>query len=196
LVRFFKYIFIIILIASSAYGEKYAGEFLYLGVGARPLAMGGAYIAAEGDAFSSYYNPAGLANLNNFQAAFMHSETFGSLLNHDYFSLARKYGDYVASVSLYRLGGGGIIITEYVDSLDIFRKIREASHADYVFGLSFARNQAAHFSWGLSTKIIYRDIIDYSAWGLGLDAGLRYQVHDNIALGMVVQDLTSTILSY
>ena len=69
-----KYWLLIILFASPVFAEKYAGEFLYLGVGGRPLAMGGAYVAATGDAFSAYYNPAGLIDLDNYQGAFMHSE--------------------------------------------------------------------------------------------------------------------------
>ena len=191
-----KYFLLCIILTTPVWAEKYAGEFLYLGVGARPLALGGAYIAADGDAFSGYYNPAGLINLNHYQSAFMHSETFGSLLNHDYLSVVKKQGENVAAVSLYRLGGGGIIITEYVDSLDIFRMVREASHADYVVGFSFARKQTNRLDWGLTAKVIYRKIIDYSAWGIGLDAGMRYRVHDNITVAAVAQDLTGTVLSY
>jgi hypothetical protein len=195
-VKAIKYFLFCIIISSPVFAEKYAGEFLYLGVGARPLALGGAYIAADGDAFSSYYNPAGLINLDNYQAAFMHSETFGSLLNHDYFSVAKKQGENVAAISLYRLGGGGILITEYVEQLDKFQIVREASHADYMAGFSYARKLNKRLNWGITAKLIYRKIIDYSAWGIGLDAGMRYRVCDNITVAAAAQDLTGTVLSY
>ena len=124
----------------------------------------------------------------------MHSETFGSLLNHDYIVAVKRHGDNVASVSLYYLGGGGILITE--EYMGTFRVVDEASHADYVVGLSFARKQNERIDWGLTTKFIYRDIIDYSAWGIGLDAGMRYRVRDDITAALVMQDLTGTVLVY
>ena len=39
---------------------KYAGEFMYVGAGARSLALGGAYSALAGDVTTAYWNPAGL----------------------------------------------------------------------------------------------------------------------------------------
>ncbi|MCP4582600.1 MAG: hypothetical protein GY839_13405 [candidate division Zixibacteria bacterium] len=187
-------ILIIFICVSSAMAEKFAGEFLYLGVGGRPLAMGGAYIAAEGDIFSSYYNPAGLTDVENYQAAFMHSETFGSLLNHEYVSLARNQYGGVAALSISRLGGGGILVTE--PNNGVFRVVEEESHADYVVGFSYGRKQNSKLDWGLSAKAIYRKIVASSAWGIGLDAGLRYRVRDDIIAAVVFQDLTGTVLSY
>lgn len=189
-----KTLLLFLLLALPVGAEKFAGEFLYLGVGARPLSLGGTYTAAEGDIFSSYYNPAGLNDLEGYQAAFMHSETFGSLLNHDYIAVAKGQFNGVAALSFYRLGGGGILITEKVN--DEFRVKREASHADYVFGFSYGRQQSPRVSWGLSVKLIYRKIIDTSAWGIGLDAGMRYHFRDDVVAALVVQDLTGTVLSY
>ena len=42
--------------AGTGFG-KYAGEFMSLGVGARPLSMGGAYVALANDVTSGYWNP-------------------------------------------------------------------------------------------------------------------------------------------
>jgi hypothetical protein len=182
------------LLVSPAFAEKFAGEFLYLGVGGRPLAMGGAYTAADGDVFSSYYNPAGLVDISSYQAAFMHSETFGSLLNHDFFSVAKRHNGGVASVSLYRLGGGGILVTE--EYLGKFRVVEEESHVDYVGYFAYGREQSDLFDWGLTAKAIHRKIVDYTAWGIGLDAGLRYRPLDGLTAAVVMQDLTGTVLSY
>lgn len=78
-----KIIFVVVILtivsAFPSNAAKYAGEFLYLGVGGRPLALGGAYVAESGDVLSGYYNPAGLSAIKGQQALFMHSETFGSL---------------------------------------------------------------------------------------------------------------------
>jgi hypothetical protein len=191
----FKISFIfLILMTAPLVAEKYAGEFMYLGVGARPLALGGAYTASDGDIFSTYYNPAGLTSLTGYQAAFMHSETFGSLLNHDYIAIAKSQFNGVAAVSMYRLGGGGILVTE--EHLGIFRVKKEASHADYVFSFAYGHKQTPRLDWGATAKIIYRKIVDVSAQGIGLDAGLRYRLRDDLTAALVMQDLTGTILSY
>jgi hypothetical protein len=185
---------ILAILFSPAIAEKYAGEFLYLGVGGRPLALGGAYTAANGDVFSSYYNPAGLVDLTGYQAAFMHSETFGSLLNHDYFTVARKQYGGVASISLYRLGGGGILVTE--EYLGKYRVVTEESHVDYAAYFAYGRNQSSRLDWGATAKIIRRKIVDYTAWGVGIDAGIRYRPMENLTAAAVMQDLTGTVLSY
>lgn len=40
-----------------------------LGVGGRPLALGGAYTAIADDAYAPYWNPAGVANISRFRAS-------------------------------------------------------------------------------------------------------------------------------
>lgn len=186
--------FIILLIFPQAIAEKYAGEFMYLGAGARPLALGSAYTAVAGDPYASYYNPAGLATLIGRQAAFMHSETFGNLLNHDYIALAQSKLNGVAAISLFRLGGGGILITE--EYMGTYRVKDVASHADYVLTLSYGRKQTSRLDIGVSAKLIYRSIIDYSAKGIGFDAGARFRVAEGFYGALTARDMTGTILSY
>ena len=50
-----------------------AGAFLRVGVGARPLGMGGAFTAISNDVYGSYWNPAGLGQLNSVQLMGMYS---------------------------------------------------------------------------------------------------------------------------
>jgi hypothetical protein len=189
---------ILLGIAVQSQAAKYAGEFLTLGVGARPISLGGAYVAQSGDALSGYYNPAGLAALSGPQAFFMHSETFGALLNHDYLAYARPMGDgdhrAALAISLYRLGGGGIIVTGSRDGR--FYQIKEESHADYAGYFSYGRAFGERFSAGVSAKLIYRDIVDESAFGLGLDIGALASPLRWLDIGLNIQDATTTLLSY
>ena len=103
----------VLFLASTTFAAKYAGEAFTLGAGARALALGGAFVAVSDDPSGLYYNPSGLGLIQQRQVTLLHSETFGSLINHDYIAYAQpitirnRSGAIAAGV--YRVGGGGII---------------------------------------------------------------------------------------
>ena len=99
------------------------------------------------------------------------------------------------AVSLYRLGGGGIIITT-MDPDGTIRKVGEESHADYVGYFSYSRLFGRKLSAGLTAKLIYRNIIDESAAGIGFDIGALYTLTDWADVGVNLQDAPGTVLSY
>ncbi len=187
------------MFASAVNGAKYAGEFLNLGAGGKPLALGGSFMAANENVLAGYYNPAGLSVINRSQAVFMHSESFGSLLNHDFLAYSRPLDSgtrkAALGVSLYRLGGGGIYVTG-IDQNNRFYVIREESHADYAAYFSYGRSFSERLSGGISAKLIYRDIVDESAVGLGIDLGALYSPKKWLSFGISLQDITTTLLSY
>ena len=71
------------LSAAPASATKYAGEFLRIPVGARAIAMGGAFSAVSDDATAPYWNPAGMVYLPYREVIVQHAEQFGRVLNHD-----------------------------------------------------------------------------------------------------------------
>ncbi len=90
---------IVLLIMLSSQGQaKYAGAFLEIGVGARPMALGNAYTAMFGDGFSFYWNPAGLASLNNFSLIAQHTKLFNGLESHNVIGITRPIigGSYIS----------------------------------------------------------------------------------------------------
>ncbi len=94
--------------AQTVFG-KYAGEFMAIGIGGRPLGMGGAFTGIANDVTSGYYNPAGLANINYPQLSLMHSEQFGNLVNYDYGAVAIPFQeDMTFGLSVMRLAVDGI----------------------------------------------------------------------------------------
>lgn len=189
-----------LLVPASLFGAKYAGEPFSLGVGAGPLGMGGAVVAGPYNATASYWNPAGLAFVRNRQLQTMHAETFGSLLNHDFVGYSSNNGKQTGlngfGAYLYYLGGGGIKITERdADSLWPY-VVREENHFDLMLGASLAGKLRDNLAYGLTAKLIYRDIAVETAYGLGLDAGVIYKVDSIITTALVITDLTSTFLAY
>ena len=190
----------VLFFCTSANAAKFSGESFSLGVGARGLAMGGAVIAGPFDGTASYWNPAGMNYLNHRHIIAMHAETFGSLLNHDYVayidSRPREKGKISAfGFYFYYLGGGGIKITQ----LNQFNRpfvVREESHADILLAASLSGKISPKLDFGITAKIIYRDIGTESGQGLTMDAGLLYQLNQAIRLGLMVSDVTSGFIRY
>jgi len=203
LVSMFRALFAIVLIlvtASPVIAAKFASDAFSLGVSGRGLAMGGAVVAGPFDMSAPYWNPAGMNYLQHRSLTAMHAETFGSLLNHDFIayvdsrdrenSMVTAFGTY-----LYYLGGGGIKIT----ALDVNNRpyvVREESHGDYLLGFSISGRKWRKVDFGITAKIIYRDIGTESGVGLTVDAGLLYPIRENITLGMMVSDATTGFIRY
>lgn len=196
------------LLLSSAplFGAKYAGEFLSLGVGARALGMGGAFVGIADDASACFWNPSGLAQLNRKQLSFMHAETFGSLLNQDFLAVAiplkQETPSSALAFSLQRLGGGGIKITDLekkgipISDTNRVVLLREENHADYALFLSYSRHMRPRFFWGANLKLIYRDVVTTSAFGMGADLSFLVKPYSFLSVGANLMDLTSSLLFY
>lgn len=208
---------LILLSFSSSYATKYAGEFLSLGVGAKALGMGGAFVGVADDVTASYWNPSGLCQLDWKQISLMHAETFGSLLNHDFIAFGlpfsarggqttarlggsaygreKNLSSSTLAFSLLRLGGGGIKITGLVDSSRVIL-LREESHADYAFLFSYSHPIRSNLFWGANLKLIYRHMVDNSAFGLGADLSFMVKPYPFLTLGANLMDITPTLLFY
>ncbi len=189
---------------------KYAGEFMAIGVGGRPLGMGGAYTALANDVTAGYYNPAGLIRINYPQISLMHDERFGNLVNYDYAGVALPYGsDMSFGLSVMRLGVDGIPDTRKAlydangdgildikdDKLD-YSKISEFSNQDWAFYLTFAKRYSDNLSFGANVKVITRKLAEESATGIGFDLGAIYQPMDRLLLGVNIQDITTTVVAW
>lgn len=194
--------------------SKYAGEFMAIGIGGRPLGMGGAFVAVANDITSGYYNPAGLANINYPQLSLMHSEQFGNLVNYDYAAVGIPFGtDMSFGLSVMRLAVDNIPDTRnaLVDRLNGDRIIydinlpgarldpnlvTEFNNQDWAFYLTFAKRHSENFYWGANIKIVRRDIAEFGATGVGFDLGAYYTPMENLHLGANVQDVTTTLVAW
>jgi hypothetical protein len=108
-------VLLLVFFATPCKADKYAGEFLKLGVGARALGMGEAFVALADDASATYWNPAGLVAMSQRQVLFMHAEQFGDALNHDFISFAMALEDQgTIAVSVIRLGADDIPVTSEI----------------------------------------------------------------------------------
>lgn len=190
-------------------GNKYAGEFLAIGVGGRPLGMGGAFVAVVNDVTAGYWNPASLSRIDYPQFSLMHDERFGNLVKYDYGAVGIPFGKNASiGLSVIRMGiddiadtRGALIDLNGNGQLDPGErldpdKIKYFNTSDYAFYLTYSKKQNEKISYGANLKAIRRNLGDESAWGLGLDVGLGYMVTDRFSLGANLQDITTTYLSW
>lgn len=91
---------LIILFLSSMSGQS---AFEDIGIGARPLGMGGAFVAVADDANASAYNPAGLGYITNVTAGFTHVQMVSNVVSYDYVSIVaplNKFGSFGISFGM------------------------------------------------------------------------------------------------
>lgn len=83
---------------------RVAAPFLKIGQGARASAMGEAFTAIADDSTAVFWNPAGLAQLTQFQAQFTHNQWIEDF-RHEYFGLAGQWeGGWAIAYSILDLG--------------------------------------------------------------------------------------------
>ncbi|TCI91156.1 PorV/PorQ family protein [Tenacibaculum sp. M341] len=182
-----------------AHGQfrNYSNEFLNIGVDAAALGMSKAVVASSNDVNSSYWNPAGLVNVEDYQGSLMHASYFSGIATYNFAGFAMPIDNESAvGLSLIRFGVDDILnTTELIDSqgnID-FNRISLFSAADYAFNVSYAKKMLLDgFSIGGNAKIIRRIIGDFAtSWGFGFDLGVQFE-RNGWKFGAMARDITTT----
>lgn len=93
-----------LLQSAAAQDTKYAGSFLELGIGARAMGMGGAYVSVADDGSAFFWNPAGVSTLVRSELFGMYASLFKSLEKHFHVGFSRPlYGAGAISFNWVRL---------------------------------------------------------------------------------------------
>ena len=149
-----------------------AAQFLKIGAGARPIAMGGAYTALADDILSIYWNPAGLARITGSgEATFNHAEW-----------LAETDYDFAAfSFNLAGLGALGLQVISFRTPEEPVRTINNPEGTGQFWdanmismGISYAKNLTDRFSIGFTGKFVQESIFNLSSRGAAFDLGVLY----------------------
>ncbi|WP_243643647.1 PorV/PorQ family protein [Tenacibaculum sp. M341] len=194
-----KFIYFFLLLSVIAHGQfrNYSNEFLNIGVDAAALGMSKAVVASSNDVNSSYWNPAGLVNVEDYQGSLMHASYFSGIATYNFAGFAMPIDNESAvGLSLIRFGVDDILnTTELIDSqgnID-FNRISLFSAADYAFNVSYAKKMLLDgFSIGGNAKIIRRIIGDFAtSWGFGFDLGVQFE-RNGWKFGAMARDITTT----
>jgi hypothetical protein len=192
---FFFILFLQISFAQTV--RKYSNDFLSIGVDAAALGMSNAVTASSNDVNATYWNPAGLINLNDKQVSFMHASYFANIAQYDFAAYAAPIDEESAwGFSAIRFGVDNILnTTQLIDNQGNinYNRVSLFSTADYGFTFSYARKlKVPGFQYGVNAKIIRRIIGNFaSSWGFGFDAGLQFE-RNNWKFGLMLRDITTT----
>lgn len=186
--------------AARAEGGGTSGaDFMKLGVGARPVAMGEAFTAAAVDSNAVQWNPAGLALIERYEASFMHMAHIADI-NYDAITL---------SGPVNRLSGWGASVNylwqqPFDSTANSFGAPQQAAAtgSDLAVGLSYAYNfgnyrttdfNVSNIAAGASVKLIQRSLSGVTANALYGDLGFMAEVLEGLRLALVLQNFGTTL---
>jgi hypothetical protein len=178
----FALVVVLSLLPLSAFAAT-GMSFLKIGVGSRYTAMGETSVAFVDDAFSPFWNPAGLSGVEATDVAFSHAAWFQDVR-----------GEYVAaSVPLgrVRLGlfgaYGSVGGIEKRGDVPTSEPLFTFSAHESIFGVAVASHVARGIDAGASVRWVYEKIDVDDASAFALDIGLRWAVLPGLTVGGAVQ---------
>lgn len=174
----------------AAFGQSKVGTtaapFLTIGIGSRPIGMGGAFVSMCDDAHSLYWNAAGLARLKQSEAILVHTDYLAGM-SFDFvgaaFVLGEK-GTLGLSMTLLDVGEMEVTTEAQQEGTGIF-----FNSTDLALGVSYGYRFYDKFTIGGTVKYINQRIWHESASGFAIDIGtLMITPFKDIRLGMNISN--------
>ncbi len=181
-----------IQVVKSYAGEDDVGvctaEFLKIGQGPRIVAMGGAGVAIANDVNATYWNPAGLVQLELREITAAKTSWFENI-DTNYLGFAQPLLPInkmkrAMGISLTMLNVGGI------EGWDNTGKNPTTLQVDnLVFTLSYALELRKGISCGFNLKTIKQDLAGNKGTGMAVDIGLLSRYSPKTSFGLNIQNL-------
>jgi len=189
-------ILILLVFPEWAWGQAKVGtagaQFLELGVSARAIGMGDAFLSLCDDASAVYYNPAGLTQLVDRQAMFTHI-AMPADISYEFAALAYptpKFGG-VWGVGFYMLNSGDMDFATYPTASSPSQTF---SAKEYALGFSYARSLTDRFNVGITLKMIDELYDTERSTGWAADMGTLYDTgFKGFKIGMMISNFGSDL---
>jgi len=167
----------ILCLAGSVWATEFdnlgtsGAQFLKLDVDARVVSLGGANAAVSRGAMALYYNPAGIANLDENSVAFSYTDWIADI-KYNYLAYARPFP-----------GFGNVGVHVAVLTMDDMERttLEEPDGTgemfganSWVVGISNAHQLTSRFSFGVTAKYIREKISELSSGSMAFDFGTVY----------------------
>lgn len=170
--------------ALDARAGSASADFLSVGVGPRPVAMGEAYAGLADDAYAAIYNPAGLAGLRRQEAAFAYNRHLEGVAQQEL-----HYALPTAGRGTFALSATSLQVSPFTGyDADDQPAADKVSAQDLAVGAHYA------LSWGplmlgIGGKFLDSRLADARAQGTAWDAGALYQIKSAVRLGVSAANL-------
>lgn len=148
-----------------------AAQFLKIGVGARAISLGGAYVAEANDLSALYWNPAGLSNLNGSALQIARTDYLAGI-NYNFAAFGTNIGNAgTLAASLIFLDSGSMEVrTEETPE----GTGEEFDVQNFALQISYGRALTDKFSIGTTIKYIQESIWHSSASAIAFDIGVLF----------------------
>ena len=161
------------------------------GIGARALAMGGAFVAVADDATAAAWNPAGLAMLDDTRLAGMSTDLYGLGITHQYVGAVTTFANLGIGLGWERVAIDGQVVDAGGGLGGTFTWVEQAivgSLATNVMDLAMA---------GANVKYYLADNgLGDAAAGFGFDLGLLVSLGDMFMIGVNACDLAGSTIEW
>jgi len=178
-----------------------SANFLKMGIGPRAIAMGEAQVGLADDVYATYWNPAGLAQLQNREAGFVHTQYFQDIQS-QYAAYAHPHptlGTFAGSFTYLNVGK--------FDAFDASgQPTGTVGASDAALAFSYARpilkdrRMGSQLSAGVTGKWIQERLDTIVAHAYAMDAGLLYspgkefgEALEGMRAGMTIRNLGSSM---
>ncbi|MGB2696930.1 MAG: PorV/PorQ family protein [Candidatus Zixiibacteriota bacterium] len=170
------FLIMVVFLPSLCFAQAKVGtagaQFLEIGVSARAMGLGEAFLGIVDDASALYYNPAGLTQLESKEAMLTHIE-YPADIKYDFAGLVYPTPNFggVWGLAFYVLNTGEMPLTTPDHPLpsDVTFIAR-----DFAAGLSYARGLTDRFSIGFTFKFVQEAYGEEKATGWAADMGTLY----------------------
>jgi len=146
-------------------------QFLKLDVDARVVALGGANAAIIRGAMALYYNPAGIANMDENSLAFSYTDWIADI-KYNYLAYSRPisgFGNVGVHMAILTMDDMERTTLQEPDGTGDFFGANS-----WVIGISNAHQLTNRFSFGLTAKYIRENISELSSGSIAFDVGTIY----------------------
>jgi hypothetical protein len=166
-----------------------AGAFADIGYGARPIGMGGAYVALASDPYAVLWNPACLPYVRGWQVSTMYTEQFG-LIPYGLVTAAKDI-DLNQGVGIAALTSGDEILRESSLYVAYGRRLQSLGPAfkNFAFGATVKFRISSFGNNPDGGELRSRG----NASGYGLDLGLRWKFAHKWTLGLFLRDAVNQV---
>jgi tetratricopeptide (TPR) repeat protein len=163
-----------------------AGPSEQVPLGARAVAMGGAFSSVADDGTALFWNPAGLVQIGNQEISAAYADLYGSGIRDNFLAFVLPLSPTQAVAADWYHSGFG-------DS--------ELDFGENRFDLAYALRLRKYLAAGLTGKFLTRstDLDGFnvrSGRGVGMDLGLLATPADGVRVGLAAQDVFDTEITY